>query len=157
MARNSQINDDFKRISDAMDVLAKLIIQKRQDGTQLQVEYQHKLNQLNKLINLILQLSNSKLCDEEKSSLQVDESRLDEILRTGIEIIEKKDEDDHHRNGKYALIPVMEQDVVTSEQPLMEKKKKKKKKNKICCSFCNEVGHTRAKCEKRMLHPKNDI
>lgn len=32
----------------------------------------------------------------------------------------------------------------------MDKKKKKKKKNKIHCSFCNEVGHTRAKCPKKL-------
>lgn len=157
MASNSQRDDDFKRISDAMDVLAKLIIEKRQDGTQLQVEYQHKLKQLNKVISLILGVSNSKLSDQGRSSLQVDEPRLDEILRTGVEIIEKDDIDGSHPGGKYALIPVIEQDVVNSEQPLVEKKKKKKKKNKIPCSFCNEIGHTRAKCGKRILHPKNDF
>lgn len=36
-------------------------------------------------------------------------------------------------------------------QPQMQTpKKKKKKKNKIHCSYCNEVGHTRARCPKKL-------
>ncbi|KAL3233001.1 hypothetical protein RNJ44_04917 [Nakaseomyces bracarensis] len=38
--------------------------------------------------------------------------------------------------------------VVAISDP--EKKKKKKKKNKIHCSFCNEIGHTRARCPKKL-------
>lgn len=31
-----------------------------------------------------------------------------------------------------------------------DSKKKKKKRNKIHCSFCKEIGHTRARCPKKL-------
>ncbi|KAI8383499.1 uncharacterized protein CGFF_04947 [Nakaseomyces glabratus] len=36
------------------------------------------------------------------------------------------------------------------QQQMQTPKKKKKKKNKIHCSYCNEVGHTRARCPKKL-------
>lgn len=80
---------------------------------------------------------------------------LDRILRTGVEIIEGKGKQ------RYALIPVMNdctKDKITDKDPdipVTSKNTKKKKKNKIACSYCHEIGHTRAKCEKRLLNPMN--
>ena len=130
----NKTENDIVRLSQAMDALAKLIISKQKDGSQLQVEYEHKLKELEKFINLLLGLH------ESTGGSVMNTSVLDKVLRNGIEILEKDDQ-------KYALIPVKartEGDTTHIIQGATSKKSSKKKKNKIKCSFCQQVGHTRA-------------
>ena len=138
---SNKTENDIVRLSQAMDVLAKLIISKQKDGSQLQVEYEHKLKELEKFINLLLGLHESTVGSIMNTSV------LDMVLRNGIEIMEKDDQ-------KYALIPIKakeEADKTTSTiQGVTCKKSSKKKKNKIKCSFCHEAGHTRAHCGARL-------
>ncbi|CCD22534.1 uncharacterized protein NDAI_0A03770 [Naumovozyma dairenensis CBS 421] len=184
MSTTRNTEHDIEKISQVMDKLAKLILAKQNDGTQLRLEYEYKLKELNTLISLLLNLSKN-INDNplgNQGEFQLNETELDKILRNGIEVIEK---DDHK---KYALIPIIENNknlgdytnkeievgsiekqsspASSSSGPLLGKeissnqtssnktdKKKKKKKNKIACSFCHEIGHTRAKCQKRLLTP----
>ena len=90
---SNKTENDIVRLSQAMDVLAKLIISKQKDGSQLQVEYEHKLKELEKFINLLLGLHESTVGSIMNTSV------LDMVLRNGIEIMEKDDQ-------KYALIPI---------------------------------------------------
>ncbi|CCF57269.1 hypothetical protein KAFR_0C02760 [Kazachstania africana CBS 2517] len=145
----SQPDADITKISQAMDILARLILEKQKDGTQLKMEYEHKLKELNNLINLILNLGKTSV-DDSNPKLKVDCNELDKLLRNRIEIVEKDDK------KRYALIPVSEaneedsmKESITSPK---DSKKKKKKKNKILCSYCHESGHTRASCEKKLLN-----
>ncbi|QLG71086.1 hypothetical protein HG535_0B01240 [Zygotorulaspora mrakii] len=154
MSRESRIGrnaeEDIRKISQAMDALAKLIIEKRQDGTQLQLEYQHKLERLNQVIELILGMRHN----ESETRYELDANHLDRLLRGNIEIVEKTVEtlstNSQAQAESYALIPIVKKSHA-SETSIH---RKKKKKNKICCSFCNEPGHTRAKCEKKLLFSK---
>lgn len=148
MSSQKERADDVQRISQAMDVLAKLILEKQKDGTVLLIEYQRKMKQLDRLINMILNLSQR----DQNQQLVVDTNYLDKVLRDGVEVIVRTDEQNQIK--KYALIPVIEQSGGGNAPSTS--KSKKKKKNKIPCSFCHEIGHTRAKCEKRLLHPKED-
>ncbi|QHS72924.1 uncharacterized protein SPAR_E02130 [Saccharomyces paradoxus] len=139
----NKTENDIVRLSQAMDALAKLIISKQKDGSQLQVEYEHKLKELEKFINLLLGLH------ESTGGSVMNTSVLDKVLRNGIEILEKDDQ-------KYALIPVKartEGDTTHIIQGATSKKSSKKKKNKIKCSFCQQVGHTRARCGVRLTVP----
>ncbi|QLL32713.1 hypothetical protein HG536_0D02350 [Torulaspora globosa] len=134
--------DDIRRLSEAMDVLAKLVLEQRKEGGSLQLEYQRKIDALDKLINMILRLPKK---DGELGDWEVDKMHLAGMLRDGIEIIERPDKK-RACNRKYALVPVIERSS-TVGKPLA-----KKKKNKIACSFCSEIGHTRAKCPKRIVY-----
>lgn len=150
MSGSTKTEEDIRKVSAAMDMLAKLIIQKQQDGTQLKIEYQHKLKELNNLINLLLNI-NTQISEKNPEMVEynVNETELDRILRNGINIEE--------RNGQeYALIPVKRQgriEQVLTDSAAVTAKKKKKKKNKISCSYCHEQGHTRAHCQKKLLNP----
>ncbi|CAR29455.1 hypothetical protein ZYGR_0AD01370 [Zygosaccharomyces rouxii] len=111
------------RVSQALDNLAKTILEQRDSSS-----YNEKLRRLEALINMILQT--------DSNGSKMDTTKLDSILREDdIEIIEKN----HQR---YALIPVIPLRSTTVS--------KNKKKNKIRCSYCNEMGHTRANCEKKL-------
>ena len=66
---------------------------------------------------------------------------------------------------KFALIPVVEEKPVYSPGSWTKIKcsgkytssqtgGRRQKKNKIRCSYCNEIGRTRARCEKRLLTPR---
>ncbi|CAI4038608.1 hypothetical protein SMKI_05G2190 [Saccharomyces mikatae IFO 1815] len=137
---SKRTENDIIRLSQAMDSLAKLIISKRKDGSQLQVEYNRKLKELENFINLLLGLN------ENTGSNVMNTSVLDVILRNGIDILEKDDQ-------KYALIPIIpktEVDAINNAQVATSKRSGKKKKNKIKCSFCHQVGHTRARCDVRL-------
>ncbi|CAB4252401.1 similar to Saccharomyces cerevisiae YER137C Putative protein of unknown function [Maudiozyma barnettii] len=137
--------DDIKRVSDAMDVLAKLIIQRRKDNNQVKIDYEKKLQEVDKLINMILALNR-----KDESRYSVDTTELDKILNDGVEIIEKGE-----NKQKYALIPIVEIQPIVQTNTIDDfSLKKKKKKNKINCSYCKETGHTRAACPKRLLNPK---
>lgn len=138
---SEKTEEDIKKISNAMDILANLLLQKRQSDTQAKIEYQNKLNELNKLINMILALN-----QKNNDSYEINETELDRLLRNGLEIIEKGED-----KQKYALIPIIESNK-DKNIPESLKKKKKKKKNKINCSYCNEIGHTRANCPKKLLN-----
>lgn len=137
--------EDIQRISYAMDMMAKLILQKREGDAQLKAEYQKKLEQVNTLINMLLALN-----DRKTGPMVVDESALDKLLKNGVDFIEK---DEAGGKQRYALIPVMPGNTENSNSTSINKKKKKKK-NKIHCSYCNETGHTRAACPTRLLNPK---
>lgn len=111
------------RVSQALDNLAKTILEQKDSSS-----YNEKLRRLEELINMILQIKSN--------GSKMDTTKLDSILRDkDIEIVEKN----HQR---YALIPVIPLRQATAG--------KNKKKNKIRCSFCNETGHTRANCERRL-------
>lgn len=136
--------DDIKRISEAMDVLAKLVLEQRKENGSLQLEYQRKIDALDKLITTILRLP------EGSGQWEVDKLKLARSLRDGVEIIEKPDKL-NAGNGKFALIPVVDRSNTLAKQS------SRKKKNRIACSFCNETGHTRAKCPKRLVYvPQRD-
>jgi len=135
--------DDIKRVSDAMDVLAKLIIQRRKDNNQVKIDYEKKLQEVDKLINMILALNR-----KDESRYSVDTTELDKILNDGVEIIEKGE-----NKQKYALIPIVEIQPIVQTNTI-DDFSLKKKKNKINCSYCKETGHTRAACPKRLLNPK---
>lgn len=138
--------DDIRRLSEAMDVLAKLVLEQRKEGGSLQLEYQRKIDGLDRFINMILQLRRE---DGEFGEWEVDKMHFARMLRDGIEIIERPDKK-RTCNRKYALVPVVERSNAVG-------KPGKKKKNKIACSFCSEIGHTRAKCPKRMVYvPQRD-
>lgn len=137
--------EDIQRISHAMDMMAKLILQKREGDAQVKLEYQKKLEQVNTLINMLLALNEQK-----NGPTVVDESSLDKLLRDGVDIIEKGEGESKQR---YALIPVKPTDT-KNVATASTSKNKKKKKNKIHCSYCNETGHTRAACPTRLLNPK---
>mgnify|MGYP003365751764 CR=1 FL=1 len=134
--------EEIKRVSDTMDILAKLIIQRRQISTQTKLDYDKKLQEVDKLINMILALNR-------KDDMQqvVDTTALDKILNDGVEIIER---DNDGIKQKFALIPICDH----NESDEITISKKKKKKNKINCSYCKETGHTRAACPKRLMNPK---
>ncbi|EJS43957.1 YER137C [Saccharomyces arboricola H-6] len=142
----TKTEDDIIRLSRAMDALAKLIISKQKDGFQLQVEYKHKLEELEKVINLLLGLNNGS------GSSVTDTNALDSILRNGIEIVEKD-------NQEYALIPIKRKDADGSTNTAGEitsKRSSKKKKNRIKCSFCHNPGHTRAHCIVKLTLPPKE-
>lgn len=137
--------DDIRKISHAMDVLAKLVLEQRKDGGSLQLEYQRKIDALDKLISTILRTSKE---NGPEGDWQVDKVQLAASLRDGVEIMERPDEL-LGCSRKYVLVPV-------SDPAKAMSKSNRKKKNRIACSFCNEVGHTRAKCAKRLVHvPQN--
>ncbi|CAI4060610.1 hypothetical protein SKDZ_05G2160 [Saccharomyces kudriavzevii ZP591] len=138
--------DDIVRLSQAMDALAKLIISKQKDGSQLQVEYTHKLKELENVINLLLGLN------EGTGDSVMDTGALDVILRNSIEVLEKGDQ-------KYALIPIKPREGGGSTRAAWNattKKSSNKKKNRIKCSFCHQPGHTRAHCEVRLAIPPKE-
>lgn len=135
---NKDSADDIRRISQAMDVLAKLVLEKRKDDGALQLEYKKKLDELDKLIGLILGLSNGNA----EGEYAIDRSQIDRFLVGGVDIVERPDPQSQE-SRKYALVPIVENS---------NKVKKKRKKNKIACSFCHEIGHTRAKCETRLIY-----
>lgn len=142
----NKTEDDIVRLSQAMDALAKLIISKQKDGSQLQVEYKHKLKELEKVINLVLSLNDSA------GTSVMDANGLDTMLRNGIEVLERDDR-------RYALIPIKpkeEGDSTDTPRDAASKKSNKKKKNKIKCSFCHQPGHTRARCETRLAQPPKE-
>ncbi|KAL6945420.1 hypothetical protein ACO0QE_002872 [Hanseniaspora vineae] len=109
--------------------------------------------------------TNANTSPEEGSSpdddiiTKISTSALDEILLNGLEYCVK--------DGKrYCMIPVIS---TTNNNASIEKTsrpcrptthtpitapKQKKKKNKIPCSYCNETGHTRSKCLKRLQTEK---
>ncbi|QLQ79588.1 hypothetical protein HG537_0C02350 [Torulaspora globosa] len=139
--------DDIRRLSEAMDVLAKLVLEQRQEGGSLQLEYQRKIDALDRFINMILRLPKK---DGEIGDWELDKMHFAGMLRDGIEIIERPDKK-LACNRKYALVPVVERSNAAG------KSTGKKKKNKIACSFCSEIGHTRAKCPKRIVYvPQRD-
>lgn len=112
------------RVSQTLDKLAKTILEHK-DST----SYHEKLRRLEELINMVLQTASG--------GSKMDTMKLDSILRDdGIEIVERNSQ-------QFALIPVIPLRSQTAG------KNNSKKKNKIHCSYCNEMGHTRANCEKR--------
>lgn len=144
MTTSNKDGEEIKRVSDTMDILAKLIIQRRQISTQSHNDYDKKLHEVDKLINMILALNHR---DTETQQI-VDTNALDKILNEGVEIIER---DNNGKLQKFALIPICDPNEPNGE---ITTTKKKKKKNKINCSYCKETGHTRAACPKRLLNPK---
>lgn len=144
---NNNNGEEIKRVSDTMDILAKLIIQRRQISTQTKVDYDKKLKEVDKLINMILALNR-----RDDNQQVVDTTALDKILNEGVEIIER---DNGETKQKFALIPICEKYTTENDEiTTISKTKKKKKKNKISCSYCKETGHTRAACPKRLMNPK---
>ncbi|SMN18487.1 similar to Saccharomyces cerevisiae YER137C Putative protein of unknown function [Maudiozyma saulgeensis] len=142
---SNKSGDEIKRVSDAMDVLAKIIIQRRKDNNQVKVDYEKKLHEVEKLINMILALN-----QKDENGFSADTTELDRILNNGVEIIENGE-----RKQKYALIPIVKTESTIHHNTIDDlSNKKKKKKNKINCSYCKETGHTRAACPKRLLNPK---
>lgn len=135
MSRNCA--DDIRKISQAMDVLAKLVLEKRQEDGSLQLEYKKKLNELDKCIRMIVGITGNEY--------SIDRNYIDRVLGSGVEIIERQDSRTQELR-KFALIPIVESTT----------KPKKKKKNRIPCSFCHEVGHTRAKCEAKLMYTPKD-
>ncbi|CAL9734364.1 hypothetical protein MOSE0_E04302 [Monosporozyma servazzii] len=162
--KDDKLNNDILRISQAMDAMAKLIIEKRKQAglnnnnnttTEKKTEYDMKLKKLNDLINMILNLNNNDTNNNNSNQIPhiMDETKLDELLRDEIEFIEREGQ-------SYALIPVKMNDQTTNNDIIDNatiKKNKKKKKNKILCSFCHEPGHTRAHCEQRLYNNNNNI
>ena len=140
-----QTEEDIRNLSKAMDHIARLIIQNKQSDTQLQSQYESRLKEVNKLINMILRLSAPLYPSDD--GLQLDQTKLDGLLNNGIEIIERDN------NEKFMLLPVTNIVVGDASVGKEAKKKPKKKKNKIPCSYCNEIGHTRSKCPKKLLNP----
>lgn len=135
---SNDYENDIRRLSQAMDVLARLVLEKKNDNGTLQLEYKKKLDELDKVIGLLLGISKNNT----NGDYTIDRNRIDRMLRDGIEIMEKKDP---QSNGvkKYALIPIIDSPT---------QRRKSRKKNKIACSFCHEIGHTRAKCENRLIY-----
>lgn len=142
---------NITKVSQSMDVLARAILEKQRHDQQLKVEYERKLNELTQLIDIVLKLQKPT----DGTGHSVDTALLDKILEQGLEIVEKN-------NSKYVLIPIAEDEkkdvdtdgIVDTETSNTKPKRNRKKKNKIPCSYCHEIGHTRAKCEKRLLSPK---
>lgn len=148
---NDKLNNDIVKISQAMDAIAKLIIEKRKDKQQQDTnkdEYQVKLNNLTNLLNMILRLNTEDHTINKDNNI-VDITRLDTLLKDKIDIIDKDGQE-------FALIPIVRgQNPDTfdgTDKPSPKKKNKKKKKNKILCSFCHQPGHTRAHCEKKLYN-----
>ena len=151
-SKDGNFNNDILKLSKTLDSIAKVILAERKQtetiSKDLENEYSNKLKNLNTLINLILKLNDT---DDSKVSPIVDTTRLDVLLKDKIDIIEKDGQ-------SYALIPIKNEvssddnynDIITDTSE--KKKKKKKKKNKILCSFCNQPGHTRAHCDKRLYN-----
>ena len=160
--RETKLENDIIRISHAMDVLADLFRKQRQDGEQIKIEYERRLEEVNKVINILLSLKRStqqQAGEEGTNNMMVDSDALDSILNNGIEIMERED------GKKFALIPVVEEKPVyppTAGQGSNAQQNRhtsqtggrRQKKNKIRCSYCNEIGHTRAHCERRLLTPR---
>lgn len=122
------------------NIIVKILQERLRKEEKLKKEYNDKLSKLLQLINLI---NENNQMEEGNNSYILDNKLLDQVLINGIEVIV--------RNGQeYALIPLKQ-----NKQELHdEKRKKKKKKNKILCSYCNKMGHTRSKCEARLLNLK---
>ncbi|CAL9728731.1 hypothetical protein MOUN0_E04478 [Monosporozyma unispora] len=144
---DDKLDNDIVKLSHAMDVMAKIILEKRKQSNLNNVkmtntmEYDTKLKNLNDLINMILRLNS----DKNENNNIVDTTKLDILLRNKVDIIEKDGQ-------SYALIPIKKEDTPVTINNInnIKKKSNKKKKNKILCSFCHEPGHTRAHCEKRL-------
>lgn len=152
--KHDTFNNDIIKISNALDSIAKLIIARRKQtetiNKDIETEYNNRLRHLNTLINLILKLNEN---DQSNINTIVDTTKLDALLKDKIDIIEKDGQ-------SFALIPVKNEyttgnnvydDTLVDENKL-KKKTRKKKKNKIPCSFCNQPGHTRAHCDKRLYN-----
>lgn len=151
--KENKFNNDVIKISSTLDSIAKLILARRKQTepikNDIETEYNTKLNHLNTLINSILKLNEY---NESNTNSIVDTTKLDTLLKDKIDIIEKDGQ-------SFALIPIKKEittdnnnydDIIIDTNKKNKKKKKKKKKNKIPCSFCNEPGHTRARCDKRL-------
>ncbi|CCE64225.1 hypothetical protein TPHA_0H00140 [Tetrapisispora phaffii CBS 4417] len=144
---NTLKNDDIVKFSYAMDQIAKLIAQNKKQSSVANSEYEKKMKELDKLINLLLGLSKST----SSKGYSLNTSKLDEILKEGFEVVTKGNDE------KYIMLPIQEEpqgpleDIKKGEVHI--KKSKNKKKNKIRCSYCNETGHTRAKCEMKLMTP----
>ncbi|AMD21901.1 HFR046Cp [Eremothecium sinecaudum] len=112
----------------SMEVLMRVLTDRQQHAQKIKEEYQRKLAELTELMNALFD-------DRLQGKAKLDTETLNEKLKTDIDIIE--------RDGKrYALIPI----TSTKQQ------RKSHKTVKIACSYCKELGHTRAKCEKRLLN-----
>ena len=161
--REAKLENDIIRISHAMDVLADLFRKQRLDGEQIKTEYERRLEEVNKVINILLSLkrrsAQQQAGEEGTTNMMVDSDALDSILNNGIEIMERED------GKKFALIPVVEEEPVyppkagqrsNAQESIRTSQTggRRQKKNKIRCSYCNEIGHTRARCEKRLLTPR---
>lgn len=118
-------SDEILRASQAMENLAKTVLEK-----QNAVSLDEKMRRLDELINMVLQIND---CHAKVDTAKLGHS----LLRQGVEVVEKN-------HQKYALIPVM---------PLQQQHAPAtRRQSKLQCSYCRQVGHTRAHCEKR-LHP----
>lgn len=158
----SQDEREILQSSKYMDTLAKIIIAKRNvnkgndanknnnnrstsGNVSIIQEYKDKLNKLDSLLNLILQLeelkvdsNNSQNANSSDHQWKLDKEKLAQTFDNGknVEIIEKDEQ-------KYLLIPV-------KEESLKQKRNKYKQKKKTCSS-CHEVGHSKANCPKKLF------
>lgn len=121
--------DKIIKQSEALDQLARLVLsqsQKKQSTLpSLKEEYENKLKNVDELISMI-------------TSVELDKEKFSKMISKQIEIIQKDGQE-------YALIPVQR----TPKQAKFGKRKSKA--NNIKCSYCNETGHLRSKCEKKLL------
>lgn len=136
---------DITRVSEAMDTLAKKILERRQQvRSPKEQEYERKVEHLEQVLDAVLRLQNRP----DNAQYELDRKELDSTLENGLQMLE--------RDGrKYLLVPLTEcpekVDEGNIDSDTQKKKSRKKKKNKIPCSFCHQTGHTRAHCQKRLL------
>ncbi|EDO19458.1 hypothetical protein Kpol_1002p107 [Vanderwaltozyma polyspora DSM 70294] len=142
---SSNTGDDLIKLSLAMDQIAKLILEKKQ-SIDNNDEISHK--NLETFINLSNELFKG-------NKVILDKGKIEKIL---IKDKNKFDIIENDKHEKFILLPVIDDNVEIVDKDInddskLTTKKKKKKKNKIACSFCNEIGHTRANCQKRLMKP----
>ncbi|CAR30367.1 uncharacterized protein KLTH0H08030g [Lachancea thermotolerans CBS 6340] len=138
---------DPEQVSRAMDALARSILAKRVQDHKRKPERLRQLELLKQQFDALVLARQAQKEPAPRAPL-LDAAQLDRELEQGLGFVE--------RNGRnYVLLPLVGNPnpapaAAPGATPAAPKHAKKKK-NKIPCSYCHEAGHTRARCEKRLL------
>ncbi|AAS53552.1 AFR181Wp [Eremothecium gossypii ATCC 10895] len=100
-------------------------------------QYERKLAQLTTLLDSLLTMQ--QRVGDAGGAMALDGNALEQMLAEPLEVIEKDGQ-------QYALVPLCGAGAGAAEPP-----KQRRKRTQLTCSYCHEVGHTRARCERRLL------
>lgn len=128
-----------------VETLAQLITQKNQELEQLKLDYDAKLKQINNYISVF-----------SPDGLPIDDTKLIDIIGQPV----KCNNCEHivwdiKQNTDFLIVPKNSIRYLQNPQPVPKKEPfqyqtKSHSKSKKTCSYCNETGHLRARCFKRL-------
>ncbi|AGO13324.1 AaceriAFR181Wp [[Ashbya] aceris (nom. inval.)] len=101
-------------------------------------QYERKLAQLKTVLDSLLAMQR-EAGGNTADTMAVDSSAMGQMLAEPLEVIEKD-------GRQYALVP-----LCAVEPGAAPPAKPRRKKTQLVCSYCHEAGHTRARCERRLL------